>query len=227
MEIITQGGQAQGKELKLVLFYAMELVGFKPQNLTADGLNIIINNIERNFSRIKLDEIKTAFELGANGKLDIDLNTYQNFNTLYVSNVLNSYKRYKITQVNKTKQFTLPNPNPTGSEERERAFYWVKFNFLDESKRNGPARTFPDVIVCSWKDAYLNMIEKGMLQELTGLKLQARLKEVEALGRMEEKNPKKRLANSMASKSTGEKTKTMLFYKFEVMDYFILNSQRI
>ena len=195
--------------------------------IDATDMDSIFLYLSKYYGLLNVKQINEAFDLYSAQELEFKDSHYNSFDKTFIGKVLKSYQEYNKKEAVKPKLLTANNPNPTGSEERERAFYWVKFNFLDERKLNGFAREFKDGVFCSWKDAYLYMVEKGMLTELTGDKLQARLKEVDAISRAEETNEKKRKANAMRSEMLKTFNKTMLFYKFEVMDYFILNSQRI
>jgi hypothetical protein len=90
--------QAENKDLKAVLVKAMVLVGFRSKNITSLELVMICDYIKRRFRHLKLIEINEAFELGVAGELEkynLEMNTYQTFSTLYVSDVLKAYKKYK------------------------------------------------------------------------------------------------------------------------------------
>jgi len=198
--------------------------------LDLNDLDTIFNFIGRNYGLLSLKDLQEAFELFSADVLkfaDPKFGHYGNFDLTFIGKVLKAYKLFKSEQAVKPKVFQIENPNPTKSEEQERAFYWVKFNFLDESLRNGFSKEFPEIIICSWSDAYLYMISKGMLRELTGISLSNRLKQIEAIRKSEETNEKKRLANSLSSQSLGLETKTMLFFKYEVVDWFNANKDNI
>ena len=190
----------------------------------------IFNFIGRNYGLLSLNDLIEAFELFSADKLkfaDPRFGHYGSFDLTFIGKVLKAYTVYKTEKEVKPKVFELTNPNPVGSEERERAFYWVKFNFLDDSVRNGSKGSFPEIIICSWKDAYLHMIEKGMLTSLTDIQLQSRLKEAERKAEIEASNPRKRLSNSIGSQSNGIDEKTMLFYKYEVCEWFYKNKNEL
>jgi len=60
--------------------------------------------IRNNFPMLRVAELKLAFEVGVRGDLQdekgkpLDLTHYQSFNSIYISNVINGYKRYKARQ---------------------------------------------------------------------------------------------------------------------------------
>ena len=206
------------------LFYAMELVGFNPKNFDRDSLQIIISNINEKQKDISIDKFREAFELGANRKLDIDLNTYQNFNTLYVANVLESYRRYNINETKKQK-FSLPPPQAKfawSMQEKKDHFEWLRDDvFLAISKRNGKSGEFPDILICSFKDIYDYMEHFGMIACKTGEALLNRIKEAE---RVNKKVDKWGMVISQTSKE-GEIPAS--YYRLEVMDYFIKNKDKL
>lgn len=223
METIKYNNENK-QPIKVVLFYAMELVGFNPKNIDNNSLDIIINSLVRSHKDITIDKFKEAFELGANGKLDIDLNTYQNFNTLYVSNVLSAFRRYKRNEAKKNKVFDPTKLLPETEYEKKQSYLIIKNDiFLKEDERNGKSGTFPDLVLASWKNAFNYLLDNNQVKELTGEALKQRLKEIEAIRKADERNPKKRMSNALISKWQKEPTKTMLYYKLEVINYFKAN----
>jgi len=129
------------------IFYAMTLVGFNPKNINSDELFVILDNLKRNHKQITLGKFREAFELGANGKLDINLNSYQNFNTLYISNVIGAYKRYLAANLSRAPRIEYRKPEgvkmrngnvdrrtPYSTAEGEKQFIWTKDIILDTNK---------------------------------------------------------------------------------------------
>jgi len=224
METIKYNNENK-QPIKVVLFYAMELVGFNPKNIDNNSLDIIINSLVRSHKDITIDKFKEAFELGANGKLDIDLNTYQNFNTLYVSNVLNAFRRYKISETKRSK-FNLPEPkqiNQWSYADKKKHFEWLRDSiFLDESKSNGSKGTFPTVLIASFKDVYDYMLSEGMVNELTGNELADKIAEAIRIDKSEQKNPKKSF-NSIVKVSKDNDIKPGCYYRLVVFEYFKSN----
>jgi hypothetical protein len=88
-------------DIKKLLARIMILVGFKPKNITDTELTLIASYIKKYFKILKLSEIQEAFEFGVSGKFDkygIKMNTYQNFSTLYVSDVIKAYNKFNIDE---------------------------------------------------------------------------------------------------------------------------------
>ena len=79
-----------------VLLSAMELTGFNPKNISPEGFQFIIEKVKEN--KFTPELINKAFNMGMSGKLDFDMTTYQSFNVLYISNVIQSYKRWLISE---------------------------------------------------------------------------------------------------------------------------------
>lgn len=227
METTTTYQNGNNEAIKAVL-YAMELTGFNPKNIDDNGIKLIINTIRRSFPRTTLSEFREAFEIGITGELDVNLQTYQSFNSLYVSNVLQSYSRYKMKQKSKPKVFEIEAPKQSTEYEKKRAFDIIKDEiFLKEDDRNGKRGEFPDLTLASWKDAYNYMIENGMLKELTGEALKEKIKAAVIQFRSEETNPKKRIANALNKKAINCDEKTMFFYRLEVMEWFNNNVNQL
>ncbi len=221
--------EKQVSPIKKALFYGMELVGFNPKNFDKHSLHIIINNIELNHKNISVGNFREAFELGANGKLDVNLNTYQNFNTMYVANVFGAYRRFKI---NKRKLDTFKLPEPENNKqwemwEKKKHFEWLRDKvFLESSKKNGSSGQFPEILIASFKDIYDYMLSERMLNEKMGVELKDRIAEAERAEVLEQKNPKKAFGMSLNKKRNDSKIPPC-FYKLEVVDWFKLNKNKL
>lgn len=69
-------------------------IGVKDE-LTQDEILMNINFIRENFSQLNLVDINEAINLSLNGKLDVDIEHYQNFTPIYISRILLAYQQYK------------------------------------------------------------------------------------------------------------------------------------
>ncbi len=79
--------------IKEVLRYCFVLVGLRANNFPDDTEKaVLINWIYNNYGGHTLSEIKLAFEMAVAGKLDVEVNTYENFSVLYFSNIMNAYQ---------------------------------------------------------------------------------------------------------------------------------------
>ena len=77
---------------KLIVKWAV-LTGVKPLP-TDDEIRLFVEYIAEHFYRLSLMEIDNAFNLATAGKLDIEAEHYQSFSVIYISKIINSYKRF-------------------------------------------------------------------------------------------------------------------------------------
>ncbi len=77
---------------KLIVKWAV-LTGIKPLP-TDDEIRMLVEYIAEHFYRFSLMEIDNAFSLATAGKLDIEADHYQSFSVIYISKIINAYKRY-------------------------------------------------------------------------------------------------------------------------------------
>lgn len=139
---IVRVNEKTNDEIIQTLLYCIELIGFNPENTTSESLMLIANYIKNNFQFIDFNEIKEGFEHGIKGELDINLQHYQSFNALYVSNVIQSYKRYKAKKEaipKKAIELPLPEEDPA-----------IHFNFIAlYFKKTGEVP-----MIANWNEAY-------------------------------------------------------------------------
>lgn len=230
-EITTQSNQL-GNQSKIspsvqAMIYAMNLIGFNPENIEKSSLDTIITYIKNNYKGLSLKEFKEAFDLAVAGKLDFNYHSSKNFNTLYVSNVLQSYKRYQQSENRKNKLHKPEERVKSTFEEKKSHFEWLLNDiYLDDSKRNKKRGEFPDILICNWKDVYDYMLSEGMIIEKQGIALTKRLEEVKNLVMLEDKSKTKSLISSVKIKINGG-NKPMSYYRFEVMDWFKANKEQL
>ena len=77
---------------KLIVKWAV-LAGVKPLPVD-DEIRMLVEYVAEHFYRFSLMEIDNAFNLATAGKLDIEADHYQSFSVIYISKILNAYKRY-------------------------------------------------------------------------------------------------------------------------------------
>lgn len=84
---------------------------------------ILINHLKNIYGKLSLVEIKTAFDLASEGKIDCEIKHFQTFSAIYLSGVLNSYLEYRrkaIAEINKERmELEAVRPEPTESEQME------------------------------------------------------------------------------------------------------------
>jgi len=69
-------------------------IGVK-EELSQEELFMNVNFIRENFSELNLVDINQAINLSIKGALNVDVEHYQSFTPLYISKILNAYKKYK------------------------------------------------------------------------------------------------------------------------------------
>lgn len=141
--------------LRSVLRYIVALIGININKLDPLEVNVIINFLQNNFLSLKLDDLKEAFDMGVMGKLDIDLTHYQSFNTLYISNVILSYKRVtaKNRMIKPMKIESKPPPALTLNEIKAHTEI-IKNKF----KNNEPLDD------AKWTDIYQHLKTQGLIE---------------------------------------------------------------
>ena len=97
MEVTKSNNEKQDPRelLKITLRRIIVLIGFNTKNILPEQWHILINFILNEFKGTTAIDLEKAFTLGIKGQLDVDLTHYQNFNCLYISNVLQSFRRYQ------------------------------------------------------------------------------------------------------------------------------------
>lgn len=106
------------ENIKQVLRWCFAFIGVRPENLPDEaGKMVLLDYMKTNIKNYSILDIKNAFTLYVQGKLDYHDPHFQNFSVLFLENVLQSYRRYVV---NLPKQ-NLYKPNPEPSQaERER-----------------------------------------------------------------------------------------------------------
>ena len=110
------------ERLKEVLRLVMLKVGIRGNNLPEEEEKaVLLMHIVEYYGRHTCEEIKLAFDLALEDKLDLEMKevkTYENFSCLYFSTIMNAYRKWSVQPrykyENKKKQLTLP------YEEREK-----------------------------------------------------------------------------------------------------------
>ncbi len=154
-------------EVKTALFYIMELVGLNPKKFSKQELDFISGKLIENYKWLTVDEIKRAFDLGVKGLLDIQMSEvkhYHSFNTLYVSNILNSYKRYKAKENIKPKLAANVLLIPEGKKTKEQVFMEHKEEFEFIEREFNKNKKLPSL--ANWSDAFLHMEREGIIERM-------------------------------------------------------------
>lgn len=83
------------EEIKQVLRKVMIKIGLRSKNWPTDTDKLIlIEHILKNYSNHTCEEIELAFDMAIAGKLDVEINCYENFSCLYFSTILSCYREW-------------------------------------------------------------------------------------------------------------------------------------
>ena len=114
------------KDLNTRLFIAEIMGGAMKLGLKGDKLPneaelaIMHKSVTEEYPNIKIGEITLAFDLAAKGKLDVEVETYQNFSMLYLHRILRAFARYGMAKLNEIKpeKPSSWNPQPVPDDEK-------------------------------------------------------------------------------------------------------------
>lgn len=99
---------------------AMKL-GLKNEKLPSESeLAIMHKSVLEEYPNIKIGEITLAFDLASKGKLDVEVETYQNFSMLYLHRILRAFARYGMAKLNEIKPEKPSNWNPQPVSDDEK-----------------------------------------------------------------------------------------------------------
>lgn len=83
------------EEIKQVLRLTLIKIGLRSQNWPSDEEKLVlIEHIIKNYGTHTCEEIKLAFDMAIAGRLDVEVNCYENFSCLYFSNIMNAYRSW-------------------------------------------------------------------------------------------------------------------------------------
>lgn len=104
-------------QLKINLAYCFKVSGLAVVPSEIDR-NLLIQKIKDFFGFLKPDEIKLAFDLAIQKVFPAELNHYQNFSVIYLSQVVNAYLDYRSREA--AKIALKPNPELNTKSEIEK-----------------------------------------------------------------------------------------------------------
>lgn len=104
------------------LLKGMLLLGIKGEKLPNEAeLLIMYETMIEEYKNLRLGELSLCFKLATTGKLDIDVEPYQNFSVLYMHKLLRAFARYAMAKLTEIK--------PKVEESK-----WQPREVLDEEK---------------------------------------------------------------------------------------------
>jgi hypothetical protein len=91
----TKINKSSVEEIKQVLRLTLIKIGLRSQNWPSDEEKLVlIEHIIKNYGNHTCEEIKLAFDMAIGGRLDVEVNCYENFSCLYFSNIMNAYRHW-------------------------------------------------------------------------------------------------------------------------------------
>lgn len=103
------------ERLKEVLRLCMLKVGLRAKNLpTAEEKAVLLAHVTNNYGNHTPDEIVLAFDMAISGKLEVDATCYENFSCLYVSSIMNAYRKWAAQEAKYLSNIKKELPKPEG-----------------------------------------------------------------------------------------------------------------
>ena len=112
-------------EIREALIYIMVLLGQNAKTIqefsSTIAITVLIKSLRRGFPHLKIEELKTAFDLASDQSFEIDLSLYGKvFNSEYVAKVVKKYKEFrKSTIVKEQKMLEAPKPEPSEADKKK------------------------------------------------------------------------------------------------------------
>lgn len=81
--------------IKQTLKYVFIKIGLRAANFpVAEEQFILLNHIRNNYGGHTCAEVRLAFDMAIAGKLEVDVNCFENFSCLYFSTIMNAYREW-------------------------------------------------------------------------------------------------------------------------------------
>lgn len=142
------------EEIKSAVKYAMVKIGLRAQNFPSEEEKaVLIDHILKNYSGHTVGEIRLAFDMAIEGKLDVDATCYENFSCLYFSKIISAYREYSKEEY---KQLELPAPKNETEKKEDMSDTAMDDWFQKTCKRvkSGECTVeFIPLMLYEWKDA--------------------------------------------------------------------------
>jgi hypothetical protein len=143
----VQMKQLQDDEpIKQAFRYIFTLIGLKAENIPSDLQKaVLINFVKNELGMFTPEELTLSFRLAVSKKLDVDVSHYQNFNAIYLSDVLEAYRQRRNSAMtefrNQLKQIQQETETEI-SPQRKRFLFWefvdsIVLKVWDEFVRTG------------------------------------------------------------------------------------------
>lgn len=88
-------------EIKQALGKIFLMIGLRKQHLpNGFELDFIVSNIRKLYPHRTIFDLTNAFELGLRKEIDVELNCYDQFTLIYLSNIMDAYRKYIVNAYN-------------------------------------------------------------------------------------------------------------------------------
>lgn len=92
-------------EIRQALRYVMIKVGLRAQNWPVQvERQLLLNHVKEHYPNHTPAEIRLAFEMALDGKLNVDATCYENFSCLYFSEIMNAYRKWAKDEARQIKE---------------------------------------------------------------------------------------------------------------------------
>jgi hypothetical protein len=113
--------------------YIFTLIGLKAENIPSELQKVVLlNYVKSELGHFTPEELCLAFRLAVSKRLDVEIQHYQNFNAIYLSEVMESFRIQKQNAVSEyrrqLKSIEMKNENEVSPETKLRLFW----EFVDQ-----------------------------------------------------------------------------------------------
>lgn len=131
------------------LLSVMNKLGIREANIPGkDELGVLIHHLLTNYGNHTCDEIRLAFDMAIAGKLELlqgeSVNCYENFSCLYLSSILNAYRRWAAQAHRQLQPKELPEP------PKEELTDVTMRDWMEDVKKRKLAVDFMPVMIYDW-----------------------------------------------------------------------------
>lgn len=115
------------EDLSQILRKVMMKIGLRSQNWPTELEKLVlIEHIVKEFGGNTLEEIKLAFDMAISGKLNCEINCYENFSCLYFSGIMKAYREWSREAYNHLPKKVLPMLEENKSISDEEMQEWIE-----------------------------------------------------------------------------------------------------
>lgn len=117
--------ECKDAEIREAIIYIMVLLGESAKSIKqfseSIAIQVVVKSTRRAIPHLKIEELKTAFNLASDQEFEIDLSLYgKTFNSEYIAKVVKKYKEFRKSAIVKEhKMLEAPKPEPTKTEKQK------------------------------------------------------------------------------------------------------------